>query len=116
MTIFGQDLKDFLIPPALRGDNASGLSLKEILLADGDEERVLGIIPYYTQILSAVAAFIAFCYIIKAGYMMFTAFGDEAKYAAAKKTLQYAVIGFAIAVLSYFIIHFFIGLLGYKPT
>lgn len=75
-----------------------------------------GIIPYYTSILSAFAAMIATYFIILAGYKMFTAFGDEAKYAAAKKTLQYAVIGFAIAVLSYFIIHFFVGLLGYTGT
>lgn len=113
MTVFGKDLQNLLIPPVLRGSNSAGLSLKEIFVGDGE---VLGIIPYYTQILSAIAAFVAFCYIIKAGYMMFTAFGDEAKYAAAKKTLQYAIIGFAIAVLSYFIIHFFTSLLGYTST
>ncbi|MEK7170800.1 MAG: hypothetical protein AAB774_00640 [Patescibacteria group bacterium] len=113
MTIFGQPLQDILIPPILRGNNSTGASLKDILVGDG---AVLGIVPYYTIILSAIAAFVAFCYIIKAGYMMFTAFGDEAKYAAAKKTLQYALIGFAIAVLSYFIIHFFVGLLGYTGT
>lgn len=113
MTIFGRPIQDFLIPPILRSDSSTGASLKDILVG---EREVLGIIPYYTTILSAIAAFIAFCYIIKAGYMMFTAFGDEAKYAAAKKTLQYAIIGFAIAVLSYFIIHFFTGSLGYTGT
>ena len=45
---------------------------------------------------------------------MFTAFGDEAKYAEGKKTLQYAIIGFVIAVSAWVIISFFVRLLGYS--
>ncbi|MDO8649931.1 MAG: hypothetical protein Q7K33_01310 [Candidatus Berkelbacteria bacterium] len=115
MRIFGQQLQDLFLPPVIRcarDGSCPEISLRQYLLGI-KEGGGTGIIPYYTKILSAIAAFVAFCYIIKAGYMMFTAFGDEAKYAAAKKTLQYAIIGFVIAVLSYFIIHFFTGLLGY---
>ncbi|MEK7201995.1 MAG: hypothetical protein AAB669_00460 [Patescibacteria group bacterium] len=117
MTIFGQPLKDFFLANCFLDPDApeNALLRKEILEARESLQSCLtNSIAHYTDILSAVAAFIAFCYIIKAGYMMFTAFGDEAKYAAAKKTLQYAIIGFAIAVLSRFIIHFFIALLGYN--
>lgn len=67
----------------------------------------------YGSLLIGVAAIICFAYIIRAGYIMFTAFGDEAKYAQGKKTLLYAIIGFAIAIASGFIISFFVKLLGY---
>jgi ABC-type nitrate/sulfonate/bicarbonate transport system permease component len=63
-----------------------------------------------------VAAIVCFAYIVRAGYIMFTAFGDEAKYAQGKKTLLYALIGLAIAVASGFIIGFFVRLLGYSGT
>lgn len=92
------------------------MSLEERLVGRPDPPGLLGAIPYYTTILASVAAFIAACYIIYAGYIMFTAFGDEAKYATGKKTLLYAVIGFAISMLAYFIIRFFTSLLGYTGT
>ncbi|MCR4308073.1 MAG: pilin [Candidatus Berkelbacteria bacterium] len=107
MTIFGRPINELFLAECFRRDDRYDTFRASV------SKCLVSSIDYYTNILSAVAAFIAFCYIIKAGYMMFTAFGDEAKYASAKKTLQYAVIGFAIAVLSYFIIHLFIGLLGY---
>lgn len=69
---------------------------------------------HYGRLLMWAAAIICFAYIVRAGYIMFTAFGDEAKYAQGKKTLLYAIIGLAIAVASGFIIGFFINLLGYN--
>ena len=70
-------------------------------------------IIFYGWLLMGVAAIVCFAYIVRAGYIMFTAFGDEAKYAQGKKPLLYALIGLAIAVASGFIINFFAGLLGY---
>lgn len=110
--IFGKPLENLFIPPILRGGSSTNYSLQEILMGVSGSGQT-GIIPHYSSILSAVAAFIAFCYIVKGGYAMFTAFGDEAKYATAKKTLQYAVIGFIISISAIFLIKFFTGLLGY---
>lgn len=107
MTIFGKPLENFFIAPALRDGLSSNVDLKTVITNS---------ITYYTQILTGLAAFVAFCYIIYAGYIMFTAFGDEAKYATGKKTLQYAVIGFIIAMAAWFIINLFARVLGYKPT
>jgi len=111
MTIFGRDAQDFFIPPVVRGGADANLSLQEVLVGRSGK---LGIIPYYTEILSAIAAFISFCYIVKAGYTMFTAFGDEAKYTEGKKTLLYAVIGFAISLTAWVIITLFVRALGYS--
>lgn len=108
MTIFGKPLQDLLLAPCFRtapGNEQAKANFSDCLTSS---------VRYYTTILSAVAAFVTFCYIIKAGYTMFTAFGDEAKYAEGKKTLQYAIIGFVISISAYFFIHFFVGLLGYN--
>jgi len=111
--LFGFPLLNLLIAPTLR-PGAPAMSLQEILV--GRDPKMLGVIPYYTTVLAAFAAMIATYYIIYAGYIMFTAFGDEAKYATGKKTLLYAVIGFMISMLAYFIIRFFTGLLGYTGS
>ena len=41
-------------------------------------------IIFYGWLLMGVAAIVCFAYIVRAGYIMFTAFGDEAKYAEGK--------------------------------
>ena len=107
MTIFGQPLRDWFLAECFRRDAAYDSFRASI------DKCLVSSIEYYTRYLSAIATFVAFCFIIKAGYTMFTAFGDEAKYTAGKKTLLYAIIGFVISITSYFIIHFFAGLLGY---
>ena len=106
MTIFGQPFNSFFIPPRLR-PGAGEVDLSTAIISS---------VEYYTKILAGVAAFVSFAYIVYAGYIMFTAFGDEAKYAQGKKTLQYAIIGFIISMLSYFLIHFFVRLLGYTDV
>ena len=91
------------------------MSIQERLVGRSNAD-MLGIIPYYTTILAAFAALVATYYIIYAGYVMFTAFGDEAKYATGKKTLLFAVVGFVISMSAYFIIRFFVSVLGYTGT
>jgi len=72
-------------------------------------------INFYANKLTAIAAVVSFAYIVLAGYQMFTAFGDEAKYAQAKKTLLYAVIGLVIALSARFIIFVYVKTLGGSP-
>ena len=114
--LFGHPLLNFLIAPTLLPGSPE-MSLQERLLGQfdstGNKVIAQGALPYYTSILTILAAFIASYYIIYAGYQMYTAFGDEAKYAQGKKTLLYAVIGFAISIMSYIVIHGYASLLGY---
>jgi len=112
--LLGFPLLNILIAPTLR-PGAPTLSLQEILVGRSDE-NMLGVIPHYTTILAMLAAMISTYYIVYAGYIMFTAFGDEAKYATGKKTLLSSVTGFAISMLAYFIIRFFTSLLGYTGS
>ena len=115
-SIFGFELLGLLIPPTLRPDALKiDMSLQERLVGRADA-NMLGVIPYYTTLLAIVAALISTFYVIYAGYIMFTAFGDESKYATGKKTLLYAVIGFAISMSAYFLVRVFAGALGYTGT
>jgi len=118
MTLFGRPLAEFFLADCFRNpDAANGAGKQKILDAQSSIQKCLeGSINYYIGILSAVAALVAFVYIVYAGYIMFTAFGDEAKYALGKKTLQYAVIGFVISLSAWLIVHLFVGLLGYTGT
>lgn len=106
--LFGLDLTNILIPPSIRSGGTATMSLKEVLVGNG------GVIPYYTQLLTSVAAFVSFIYIVISGYQMLTAFGDEAKYTQGKKTLQFAIIGFVISLSAFLIIKLFVALLGYS--
>jgi len=115
MTIFGKPLGDFFLAYCFRDPNKPGIDPEIKGLIEEDRSNVQSCltnsVEYYTEILSSVAAFVSFCYIIYAGYLMFTAFGDEAKYAQGKKTLLYALVGFLISMASWVIISFFVSAL-----
>jgi hypothetical protein len=114
---FLPNLRDLLLAPCFRNESGYyGEKLEGIQNAKASVQSCLtSVTVHYGHLLMGVAAIICFAYIIRAGYIMFTAFGDEAKYTQGKKTLLYALIGLAIAVASGFIINFFTNLLGYKP-
>jgi len=103
MKLFGQDLQSIFIPPTLRNGGSSTADFQTIATAA---------VNYYLVILTNLAAFVSFCYVLYSGYIMFTAFGDEAKYSQGKKTLTFAIIGLLIALLARFIIFVFVKLLG----
>lgn len=119
MTILGKPLQDFFIAYCFRDPNKPGIDPKIKNYIEVDKGSVkdclTGSVTYYMDRLSAVAAFISFCYIVYAGYLMFTAFGDEAKYTQGKKTLLYAIIGFSISMMAWMIIHFFVSVLTNRP-
>lgn len=106
-------LNNFFIPPDFRSGGAcygAGTGGSNIIGATTDCIRNATI--FYIGQLLLVTAITAFIYIIIAGYQMMTAFGDEAKFAQAKKTLLYAMIGLLIALLAYTIVNFISSLLG----
>ncbi|MEK7548385.1 MAG: pilin [Patescibacteria group bacterium] len=72
---------------------------------------VQGSIEYWREILFVLGAVIAFFFIIYGAFQMVTAFGDEAKYTQAKKTVTWAVVGLIVALLAQVIITFFTALL-----
>lgn len=113
---FLPDLQNMLLAPCFRStEGPTGATLKAITDAQSSVRNCLiSSILYYGNLLMGVAVIVCFVYIVRAGYIMFTAFGDEAKYAQGKKTLLYALIGLAIAVASGFMIYFFVNLLGYS--
>jgi len=89
------------------------ISKKTIDFAGNVRICLVSSIGFYGYLLMGVAAIVSFVYIVRAGYIMFTAFGDEAKYAEGKKTLLYAIVGFGLSISAYFLIHLFARLLGY---
>jgi len=58
-----------------------------------------------------LVGFLTILVIIYAGIMYITAAGEEEKQASAKKTLQYAIIGFIILTLAYLIVRVLINIL-----
>lgn len=58
-----------------------------------------------------LAGFLTILVIIYAGIMYITAAGEEEKQAGAKKTLQYAIIGFIVLSLAYLIVRVLINVL-----
>ena len=111
-------LGDLFIAPCFRNSETAGYTEDTVKRITGAQNNVQSCLTdsvlYYGNLLMGVAALVCFIYIVRAGYIMFTAFGDEAKYAQGKKTLLYAVIGLAIAVAAGFIIGFFVNVLGYS--
>lgn len=87
-----------VVPTCLR--NAEQVTnLKDCLI--GNPGAVL---PYWTNMLFLLVGITSFVYLIIAGYKMMTGFGDEAKYAEAKKTMLAAIIGLVIAIFAAVII------------
>jgi len=111
-------LRDALLAPCFRNDPTYvGEKLQQIIDAKSSIQSCLtSSIAFYGQLLAWVAGLVAFVFIVKAGYSMMTAFGDEAKYTQGKKTLLYAMIGLAMSISAGFLIAFFVRLLGYQGT
>lgn len=72
----------------------------------GDEETALTqqLLPGITRTVIAAAGGLALLFIIIGGVQMLTAYGNDEKITAAKKTMTFAVIGLVIAILSYAIV------------
>lgn len=96
-----------LIPPCLRlgNNNSPGVvnSLKDCAIKS---------ITYWTERLVFIAVIVAFVYLVIGGFQMATAIGDEQKYAQAKKTVIYALIGVAVSSLSSMVVYGFANFLG----
>jgi hypothetical protein len=72
----------------------------------GDEEKALTeqLLPGITRTVIAAAGGLALLFIIIGGIQMLTAYGNDEKITAAKKTMTFAVVGLLIAILSYAIV------------
>ncbi|QQG49759.1 MAG: hypothetical protein HZB70_03105 [Candidatus Berkelbacteria bacterium] len=93
-----------LIPPCLRGDNV----INETAL----NTCVIGSVQYYINLLLIVIGIAAFFFLVYGGIQMATAFGNEAKYTAAKNTVSHAIMGIIIASLAYMIVSFVTSFFG----
>lgn len=71
-----------------------------------EEERYFGFvyIPNITQTVIAFAGALAFLFLIIGGIQILTAYGNEEKVSAGKKTITYAIIGLLVAMFSYAIV------------
>ncbi len=61
-------------------------------------------LPEITRVVIAIAGAAAFLFVIIGGIQILTAYGDEEKITGAKKTIEYAIVGLIIAILSYSIV------------
>lgn len=57
-------------------------------------------------LMTGVAIFITVLFVFYGAFLYFTAYGDENRATQAKKTLTYAVVGFAIAALAFSIANY----------
>jgi hypothetical protein len=92
-----------IIPECLRGDAAT---IAESRL----DECLTHSLIFYIDLLFILIAIAAFFFLVVGGIKMATAFGNEAKYAEAKNTITYALIGIIVALLANTIVSFVEGL------
>lgn len=107
-------LKYFLIPNQFR---PGGICYGAGRMSSGDvvTDTVTCIrfgVIYYIEKLFSLVVIVALFYVFYSGAMMLMSFGDENKYTQAKKTLLYALIGVAVAMVSYLIVRFIGNVLG----
>lgn len=76
--------------------------------------NVQGIISFAIMLLLTVAILLAFFFVIFGGFKWLMSSGDKKQVEEAQKTLQYAIIGLVVVLLSFFIINF-IGFLLRVP-
>jgi len=84
-----------------------------------DEGQYFGFtfLPSITQSIIGLAGGMAFLFIIIGGIQILTAYGNDEKITNAKKTIQYAIVGLLIALLSYAIVSIIGGLnIGQNPN
>ena len=94
----GQFLQEELLIP-----NASGI--------DAPQEQFFGgvLLPVLTKAIIALAGGFAFVFMIVGGIQILTAYGNEEKVSAGKKTMTYAIVGLLIALLAYAVVSIISG-------
>jgi len=109
--------KEFLnfIPPCFRPEGAKGAvvatSIKACLL-----DPTNGALFYWIQRLLVITAVASMLYVLYGGFMMVTAYGNEARFTAAKRTVSFALIGLIVSLLAQLLVYAFINLLGSDLT
>lgn len=77
-----------------------------------DNRTVIGTIQQITDILSFLVGSVSVIMIIIGGLRYAMSNGDQSSVTAAKNIILYAVIGLAVAFMSYAIVHFVLNSLG----
>jgi hypothetical protein len=103
-----------IIPPCFRSDNAADAIKAQTDLTTcliGSKSSPNGL-TYWVDLLLVITMVAAFVYVLIGAFQMVTAYGDESKFTAGRKTLTYAIVGVVIATLALVIVNVFISLLG----
>lgn len=79
-----------------------------------NQELQQNFIPQVTMIIIGITGTLALLFVIIAGIQMLTAYGNEEQLEAGKKTLTWALAGFAISIFSYAIVQVIIAI-NLKP-
>jgi hypothetical protein len=79
-------------------------------------DTILEILKRVLSWFTAIVGIFAILMLLYAAFLFLTSAGNEEKTATAKKTLLYAVIGIAVAILAYVAIGFVSNLLGVNPN
>ena len=94
------------------GQPADKISTLKLPGAGKDQGRALGneVLPNITKTVIAITGGLALLFLIISGIQLLTAFGNEERVTAAKKTLAYSLIGLLIATLSYAIVQIIVSI------
>ncbi|HEY5267593.1 MAG TPA: hypothetical protein VII94_00460, partial [Candidatus Saccharimonadales bacterium] len=72
-------------------------------------DPVIGTLDNVTNIVSAIAGFIAVLMIVIAGFQMITSSGNSEKISTARNTIIYAAVGLIVIAIARLIIEFIIN-------
>lgn len=95
-------------PPIAPGDFTPDepLLIPNAAGSDAPQEQLFGgrFLPAITNAIIALAGGFAFVFMIVGGIQILTAYGNEERVSAGKKTMTYAIVGLLVAILSYAIV------------
>ena len=87
-------------------DSNAAQAVKDAAGCEGTANQLPGFITNILYAIIAISGLVAVVYVLIGGVNYMTSAGDAAKLEKAKKTILYACIGMAVAVLSFAIVNF----------
>ncbi len=113
MTVFAQTatVRPNIVPQEFITGNEEGLLIPNAARENVPQEQFFGgrLLPTLTNTIIALAGGLAFVFMIVGGIQILTAYGNEERVSAGKKTMTYAIVGLLIAILSYAVVSIISG-------
>lgn len=95
-----------IIPEGLTTDQSALIIPNSANVTNSPEEQYFGgyVLPAITRTVIALSGALAFVFMIVGGIQILTAYGNEERVSAGRKTMMFAVVGLVISMLAFAIV------------